>query len=148
MRGRSEKIKARETDESTSVWWWVWESFKSLLVNKPVFSPADKMQKYFRNFWPFLSLHSGKLWEIFIPWVLRSDSSSGSPLLKTIFCPDLCSSLPVIFCLLRHFSRKKSLRFQGYNSICKNKQALPLLVHLLRYFIYSKDLLSLPNEIM
>lgn len=28
MQGRSEKIKARETNESTSVWGPVWESFK------------------------------------------------------------------------------------------------------------------------
>lgn len=46
------------------------------------------------------------------------------------------------------FQREKSLRFQGYNSICKNKQALPLLVHLLKRFIYPEDIKSLPNEFM
>lgn len=73
---------------------------KILVMNKPVFSPADKMQKRF----VFLRFSFTEQWDIVIPWVLKSESCSDSPLLKTIFCPDLWSLFPVIFCLLRHFS--------------------------------------------
>lgn len=77
-------------------------------MNKPVFSPADKMQEYF----VFLPFSFPEQWDIVIPWVLKNESCFDSPLLKTVFCPDLWSLFPVLFYLLRHFSRIRASDFR------------------------------------
>lgn len=146
MQGRSKKNKAGKTNESTSVWWPVWESFKDLLVDKPVFGPADKMQKHFMSLWPFLWLISGILsshgcWKV--NPVLTHHSSNHLLSWSLVFVSSSILSIKTGIS-----AGWEPLISEGYGSICKSKQAVPLLVHLLRDFIYPEDFMSLPSEFL
>lgn len=144
MQGRSEKIKARETNENTSVWWPGWRVSKICWwVNQSLVQ-----QIKCRN----TSCVSG----LFFPWTMG-------------YCHPMAAEKWVLFWLTspqnhllswslffvcsyilsaETFQQGKNLWFQGHSSICKSKQALSLLVHLLRYFIYPEDFVSLANEFL
>lgn len=146
MQGRSEKNKARETNESTSVWWPVWEVLKICWwINQSLVQ-----QIKCRN--------TLCLCGLFFEWSVGycHPMGAGKWILFWLTTPqNHLLSWSLVFVSSSVLSIKtdisagwEPLISEGYGSICKSKQAVPLLVHLLRDFIYPEDFMSLPSEFM
>lgn len=145
MQGRSEKIKAGETNESIQFGdqfervlkvWWINQSWVQQIKCRNTLTVSGLF-----FYWSVGYCHpmgAGK-------WILFWLTTPQKHLLSwsLVF---VCSY--ILSAKTDSSAGWEPLISEGCSSICKSKQALPLLVHLLRDFIYPEDLMSLPNEFM